>query len=352
MPPVSLAETAGKNARSIVRGALEHPSNGASALILSDRQCLLASLLADAYREALPGASALDAAAMPVEALRAIESLSPGDLVVLVQSTRFFSAEHRFRMGLFDRGLKVVEHPHLGKILESEIPAYVDALAYDSSYYRTVGPALKERIDAAREIRVLGGGGELVYSSRFEDAKLNIGDYRGRRNVGGQFPIGEVFTEAVDLERVAGEIPLFAFGDSDFRVAVPEAPIRLRVEAGVVVEAREAPPDFEAVLAAIRADEEIVRVRELGFGLNRAFTRERRVSDVGSYERMCGVHLSLGSKHAIYAKPGLSKRRTKFHVDVFVAVDRVEIAGEEIFSNGRYRIGEGRRVLDRNASEA
>jgi len=67
---------------------------------------------------------------------------------------------------------------------------------------------------------------------------------------------------------------------------------------------------------------------------------------------MCGVHLSLGSKHAIDAKPGLSKRRTKFHVDVFVAVDRVEIAGEEIFSNGRYRVAQRRPVLDRKASEA
>jgi len=352
MEPVSLAETAGKNARSIVTGALEHPSDG-NALILFDRESPLASLLADAYREALPRATALDAGGVPAEAaFEAIDRLVSGDLVVLVQSTRFFPAEHRFRIGLFDRGLKVVEHPHLGKILDREIPAYVDALAYDASYYRSIGPALKERIDAAGEIRVFGGGGELVYSSPFEDAKLNIGDYRGRRNAGGQFPIGEVFTEPVDLEGVAGEIPLFAFGDSDFRVAVPEAPILLRVEGGLVVATRDAPPEFEAVLAAIREDEDVVRVRELGFGLNRAFTRERRVSDVGSYERMCGVHLSLGSKHAIYAKPGLSKRRTKFHVDVFVAVDRVEIAGEEIFSNGRYRVAQRRPVLDRKASEA
>ena len=234
--------------------------------------------------------------------------------------------------------MKVVEHPHLEKILERETPAYVDALAYDSSYYRSVGPALKRRIDASQRIRVTGEGAELLYASPFEDAKLNIGDYRGRKNIGGQFPIGEVFTEPVDLAGLEGEIPLFAFGDSDFRVAVPASPIRLRIEAGVVVDARGAPPEFDAVLAAIRAEEEVVRVRELGFGLNRALTRDRRISDVGSYERMCGVHLSLGSKHAIYAKPGLSRRKTKFHVDVFVAVDRVEIEGEVVFSEGAYRV--------------
>ena len=92
------------------------------------------------------------------------------------------------------------------------------------------------------------------------------------------------------------------------------------------------------MLAAIRAEEDVVRVRELGLGLN-ARSRDRRVSD-GSHERMCGVHLSLGSKHAIYAKPGLSRRKTKFHVDVFVAVDRVEIAGETVFSEGAYRVAD------------
>jgi leucyl aminopeptidase (aminopeptidase T) len=266
--------------------------------------------------------------------------MTPGDLVVLVQSSRFFPAEHRFRIGLFERGLKVIEHPHLGKMLGPDISAYVDALAYDSPYYRSVGPALKRRIDGAGRIRVTGEGGSLLYASRFEDAKLNIGDYRGRKNVGGQFPIGEVFTEPADLTGVDGEIPLFAYGDSDFRVAVPASPIRLRIEAGIVVGARDAPPEFDAVLAAIRAEEEVVRVRELGFGLNRALTRDRRVSDVGSYERMCGIHLSLGSKHAIYAKPGLSRRKTKFHVDVFVAVDQVEIDGEVVFSGGAYRVAD------------
>jgi hypothetical protein len=55
---------------------------------------------------------------------------------------------------------------------------------------------------------------------------------------------------------------------------------------------------------------------------------------------MCGIHLSLGSKHAIYAKPGLSRRKTKFHVDVFVAVDQVEIDGEVVFSGGAYRVAD------------
>jgi len=70
--------------------------------------------------------------------------------------------------------------------------------------------------------------------------------------------------------------------------------------------------------------------------LNRAFTRSRRVSDVGTYERMSGVHLSLGSKHAIYAKPGIAKRRAKFHVDVFAAADRVVIDGVDVFDGSSF----------------
>ena len=46
------------------------------------------------------------------------------------------------------------------------------------------------------------GGEQLVFASPFESAKLNIGDYSGMNNIGGQFPLGEVFTEAQDLEAV------------------------------------------------------------------------------------------------------------------------------------------------------
>ena len=322
--------------RSILRLAVEHPP-GKGALLLFDRESPLAARLASAYREALPGAPAIEVPAAPRdETDAAIGRLVPGDLVVLVESDRFFPEEHRFRVRLFDRGLAVVEHPHLARIAGDETPAYVDALAYDPAYYRTVGPALKSRIDRASEIRVIGGGAELVYASPFEEAKLNVGDFRGARSVGGQFPIGEVFTEPQDLSAVDGDALLFAFGDSDFRVAAPERPFRVRIERGIVAAAPGAPAGFEAVLDAIRKEEEVVRVRELGLGLNRAFTRSRRVSDVGTYERMSGVHLSLGSKHAIYAKPGIAKRRAKFHVDVFAAADRVVIDGVDVFDGSSF----------------
>jgi len=76
-------------------------------------------------------------------------------------------------------------------------------------------------------------------------------------------------------------------------------------------EALDSTPAFDTVLANIRADEGEVWVRELGFGLNRAFTQERTVSDIGTYERMCGIHLSLGAKHGSYNKPNFKRKDTR-----------------------------------------
>ena len=93
------------------------------------------------------------------------------------------------------------------------------------------------------------------------------------------------------------------------------------------------------MLANIRRDDEVVWLRELGLGLNRAFTAERTVLDIGSFERMCGVHVSLGSKHAMYNKPDQIRKKTaKHHVDVFAITDRVLLDGEVIFRDGEWLV--------------
>jgi len=306
------------------------------ALIVFDRMSPLASLLVDGYREVLPHAALLDFdQTTPEGAREAMNALSPGDLVVLVQSSSFRLNEFRFRLELFNRSLAVIEHPHLNRMPEQEHATYVDALAYDASYYRTVGPALKAAIDRATRVVVSCEGTELVYDGPFEPAKLNTGDYTGMKNTGGQFPIGEVFTELVDLTRVNGQARIFAFADDDFHVIVPETPILATIEAGVLTKTKHAPPTFDSVLQKISADETLT-IRELGFGMNRAMTRHRTLTDIGSYERMCGVHLSLGAKHTIYAKPGFPKRSSRYHVDVFVDVTEVSIDGKTVFRNGSY----------------
>ena len=174
----------------------------------------------------------------------------------------------------------------------------------------------------------------MDFPSGFESAKLNVGDYTGMKNVGGQFPIGEVFTEARDLESVNGRVRVFAFGDTAFQVNRPERPITLVVEKGRVTGAVDSTPEFEKVLANIRADEGEVWVRELGFGMNRAFTKDRFVSDIGTYERMCGVHLSLGAKHTIYKKPQFTRSAARHHIDVFVVTESVLLDDEAVYRDG------------------
>ena len=129
----------------------------------------------------------------PKETLSAFEELGQGDFVALVQSTRFRLSAFRIRLELFKRGIKVVEHPHLARMVGAEARTYIESLAYDPEYYRGVGSALKDRLDRASMGLLHSGGEPLRFPVGFEPAKLNVGDYTHMKNTGGQFPIGEVF---------------------------------------------------------------------------------------------------------------------------------------------------------------
>lgn len=338
--PPEAVKAARKNVGDILAFALEHSGSRQRAMVVYDRECALSTALTEAYRGCLPEAEFIHFNETAPEAVLAgFGTLKPLDLVVLIQTTNFRLNAFRIRVELFNRGLKVIEHPHLGRMIGAEALYYIDSLAYDPAYYRGTGQSLKARIDRAGTGIVDSGGAELVFSSGFEPAKLNVGDYTGMKNVGGQFPIGEVFTEARDLESVNGRVRIFAFGDVSFKVNKPEKPITVTVSKGRLIEAADSTPDFDRVLAGIRADEGEVWVRELGFGLNRAFTRERLVSDIGTYERMCGVHLSLGAKHTIYKKPGFdfTHKTARHHIDIFAAVESVTLDGARIYRDGAWQ---------------
>jgi len=318
--------------------ALEH-SAAHTALLVADERSPLARLLVQAYQACLPEATLLlfDEAG-PDRVKAAFAELREHDLVVLIQSSVFRIPEFRTRVELFKRGIKVVEHSNLERVAEAEIEHYVAALAYDSTYYRGVGHALKARMDAATCARVESEGEQLHFDCPLELAKLNIGHFAGLKNVGSLFPIGEVFSEARDLERVHGRAKIYAFADTSFRLNVPPAPITLVVERGRVIEALGSTPEFERVLAAIRADEGEIWLRELGFGMNRALSRDRQVADVGAFERVCGVHLSLGARHGVYKKPHLAPREARHHVDTFVITTRVLLDHELVFADGAWQV--------------
>ncbi|QDU66144.1 hypothetical protein [Engelhardtia mirabilis] len=336
-------EVAAANLRQVLDHAIEHrPESG--ALVVWDGESELSNLLAEAYRRCLPQAQFVRFDGADPQAVRELfEGLGAGDLAVLIQSTSFRLDAFRIRIELFKRGLKVIEHPHLARMTGPQARIYVDALAYDRDYYRGVGHALRERIDRATRCVVDSGAADgphdhLIFPVGFEPAKVNIGDYTDMANVGGQYPIGEVFTESADLEAVHGRARIAFFGDTAFTVNRPERPITLVVERGRVVGAEGATPEFERVLDQIRVDDGDVRVRELGFGMNRALTSERTVSDIGTFERMCGVHLSLGAKHATYNKADIRKKSARHHVDVFVITESVQLDGEVVYRDGAWTV--------------
>jgi len=332
----SSIERAESNLRDVLALAIEHGPE-ASAVVVWDGRSELARALLEAYRRCLPGATLLGFdETPPADILAAFERLSPGDLVVLVQSTSFRLDAYRIRLELFKRSLKVIEHPHLARMSGKEVAIYIDALAYDRAYYRGVGGALKQRIDRARTAVLESGGEQLVFSRGLEPAKLNVGDYRRMKNIGGQYPIGEVFTESRELEAVRGRVRIAFFGDTSFEVNRPECPITLVVERGRVVGTVDSTPEFDTVLANIRADEGEVLVRELGFGMNRALGPDRVVNDIGTFERMCGVHLSLGAKHASYTKPDIDGKRARHHVDVFAVTKAVFLEEELVYFDGAW----------------
>jgi aminopeptidase len=327
--PTTLKTAARQNISDILSIAFDHTDSQPS-LVVFDAECELAKIITDAYREVLPSAMFIDFyKTTPEEILNTFSVLKEKTLVVLIQSSNFRLNAFRIRVELFKQNLKVIEHPRLNRMIDHQMKYYIDSLAYDPQYYRIVGNALKAKIDQANKCVVNSDGDFLIFDSPFETAKLNVGDYREMKNIGGQFPIGEVFTEAINLESVSGRTKVFCFGDTSFNTNFPELPITLIIENGQITACENSTAEFDKVLENIRADEGVVRIRELGFGMNRAFSKDRVVTDIGTYERMCGIHLSLGAKHDSYVKPGLKRGFGRHHVDVFLDTTTVTLENEK-----------------------
>jgi aminopeptidase len=311
---------AAKHIHNILKHAIQFTPDQ-TALVIYDNDAPLTRIVVEGYRANLPAESFLDFATTTAEEILArFESMKPGDLVVLVQSTNFRLNEFRLRIELFKLGLKTIEHIHLSRIDESQFDTYIESLAYDPSYYRPRGKELKRRIDTCTGVIVECPGTTLVYDSSFEPAKLNTGDYAEMKNVGGTYPIGEVFSEPSDLTKVNGEVRIFAYAGKDHKIReVPAFTAIVR----------------DGILAMIE-DDSPVHVREFGLGLNRAMGKGKLVNDLTAFERMCGMHMSLGAKHSIYKKPGMPRDAGRYHVDVFIDLSRILIDNKVIYENGDF----------------
>lgn len=331
----SLVHEAMKNVGDIVSVAIEHTDDH-RALVVYDTESGLSNILLAAYKNVLPEATFIDFNTRSKEEIVAtFDALSPRDLVVLIQSTDFRLNEFRIRIYLFQKKLKVIDHLHLSRNTEDSWLTYINALAYDASWYRGVGQKLKSVLESAKELRIFCRDSEFLITGGLEIPKLNIGDYSGFENIGGTFPIGEVFTEAKNLLSTRGSLYIDAFAGIDFHIVMHE-PFRIDIVDGLVTGWGEnTPQSFVDVVHQVQTNERAI-IREIGFGMNRAITREHYLNDITAFERILGLHVSLGEKHTVYKKEGIKADKTRYHVDLFPVVDRVTADGVTIFAQGTY----------------
>ncbi len=332
-----LQQTANANVADILKYALKHEPP-ARALVVYDTENELTNILTEAYRQALPDARFIDFNTHTKDEIIAeFDALSPRDLVVLIQSMDFRLNEFRIRIYLFQKKLKVIDHQHLYRNTPDSWLTYINALAYEPEWYRGVGTRLKSVLDTTKELRIICRDSALTITDSLEPAKLNVGDYTGMENIGGTLPIGEVFTEAKDLIKMNGSIHVYAFAGTDFHINMHE-PFRVDIKDGLVTGWGEnAPQSFADVVSQVASHERPI-IREIGFGLNRAITREHYLKDITAFERILGMHFSLGEKHTVFKKQGITADKTRYHVDLFPIVDCVYADDAVIFDGKTYTV--------------
>ena len=351
-----LTKIATQNIKDILEYSLKFDPKIHKALIIFDTQNELTQILTDSYRRNLPNATFIDFnEAKSSEIIESFHSLKAEDLVVLIQSSNFRLDEFRIRIHLFNLGLKVIEHLHLHRNKAISWKSYVNSLAYNPEYYNKMGNFLKTKISNCQNLNLkytdknsktekneneIQSESQKIYELKvtngLEIPKLNTGNYENMVNIGGTFPIGEVFCEAKNLETMNGSFWVWAFADSNFELIFAE-PFCVNVENGLIVSWENAPKEFVEVITKVKQTERPI-IREIGFGLNTAIDKNNPLGDITAFERIVGVHLSLGEKHSVYKKPGITVHKSRFHVDLFVLVDQVLMDDTVIFENGKYLV--------------
>lgn len=333
----------------------EENLNSDSFLIIYDQLSPLSERLLEGYKNLLPQTRLLEYFAHTAEEVIAeVNKCKKGDLVILIESSSFRMSQFRWRLELFNRGLKVIEHAHLGNNSPDQTENYLDSLRFDGDFYQKVGNSLTEKLNKAAKVKVISqSGAELTYEGPFEDTKKNIGDFSTMPNKGCGYPIGEVFTEPSNITKLNGEVDIFAFADNEHLVVFPDKPFKLLLNGGQVTltedlqklsdqpgrwnEWQRSLMEVWALLTNENPDGS-VWARELGLGMNRGISREKRLTDISAYERVCGVHMSLGMKHDIYRNKAKVRPHERYHIDIFPDVSEVWIDDEQVFADGKYLV--------------
>ena len=253
-----------------------HISKDCFILLIHDQDCALAKLLSEAYsKEIQSNPHQIINFPTVEEALveEAVAKLPAHSLVILVQSLSFRMTKHRLRADLFRAGHMVIEHARLSLNTDDEIQNYTDSLQYDTPYYVKASTAIEKLLQQNQKLRIESGdnGNNLVLeiNSSFEKALKNTGDFSANPIVAAGFPIGEIFTEACELDKMNGSVMVFGFPTLEHKAHFC-APFEVQIKNGCVIK-HNGPALFEDILQRIASEEvnAAVQVREIVFGLNR-----------------------------------------------------------------------------------
>jgi len=310
-------------------------------VIFYDKNTSLSELLLNGYSEVLSKLNFqfeyYDFYSLEVEKVLDITSkLNLNDLVILLQSSSFRVSSYRWRNLLHEMGLKVIEHAHMEKILITEYENYIDSLTYDLEHYLTANKFLRDKLSKSNSLKIISGEGKIVeFSGPFDEIIDNLGFFENKKNYGSRFPVGEILTESLDLSNLNGEIVVYAFPNMEQCLEIVE-PFSCFIKDGIMI-SHKGPKKFDDLYKLIKTENEegLVFVRELGLGLNRHIKKGRRIGDSLSYERIEGVHFSLGMKHGIFEKklwPKYGKKfYQRFHIDVYLDVKEIFVNEEKIY---------------------
>ena len=245
--------------------------------------------------------------------------------------------KHRLRADLFRAGHMVIEHARLSLNTDEEIQNYIDSLRYDTPYYVKATTAMEKLLQENTQLRIESGNDlVLEINSPLEKSLKNTCDFSDNPIVAAGFPIGEIFTEAKELDKMNGSVLVFGFPTLEHKVHFC-TPFEVQIKDGSLV-SHNGPRLFEDILQRI-ASEEVngaVQVREIGFGLNRGIGFNKTLHEPTAFERFAGMHFSLGLKHAMYAKKLGRKIYQKYHIDIFCKVKNVFIGDTQIIKEGKY----------------
>ena len=275
------------------------------------------------------------------EELKAIlYNLNPKDVVVLIQNVNFRISSFRIRLDLKNRGCFVIEHTLLHREQENS-QTYINALTYDHVHHKEVCEFILPKIPAAKQIQILSQDNSvLTYEGPFEEGKTNVGNLKA--NMGSFYPVGEIFTEPVDISKVNGTCQIFAFPNKKFNTVIPDVPFHVEFKDGTII-SHTGPKEFQDIIELVQTENENKKVwiREMGFGLNRFLTKQKPLNFISAYERHEGYHISIGLKHGVFRKKFKrdeqgNKINQRFHIDMFVEVKEIKIDNATIFKDNHY----------------